>query len=124
MAEPITMIRRGDEAVVIVNNDAGMFYGRDEVLTSEGAVVARTDYAGATMGILTGRGNGTDIVITDLPTPSVTCLTALCGIHGVFPAILVKGLFPGTSAIAGETNPLGRPGGVLNAAGRTLEKGA
>lgn len=73
--------------ILIVDDDERMLRALDKVLSSEGAVVATTKWAGDAIEFLVRREKSMDLVITDLRMPLVTGMTLVYAIHLIFPAI-------------------------------------
>lgn len=78
-----------NKSILIVDDDARMLRALDKVLTSEGALVTSTAWAGDAIEVLTARQKPIDLVITDLRMPFVTGLTVVYAIHTVFPGLPV-----------------------------------
>jgi len=76
-----------DKSVLIVDDDARMLRALDKVLTNEGAVVTRAEWAGDALDILKERREQIDLVITDLRMPFVSGLTAVFAIHKILPEL-------------------------------------
>jgi len=76
-----------DKSVLIVDDDARMLRALDKVLTNEGAVVTRAEWAGDAIDILKERREQIDLVITDLRMPFVSGLTAVFAIHKILPEL-------------------------------------
>jgi two-component system response regulator GlrR len=77
------------KSVLIVDDDPGMLRSLDKVLTGEGAVVTRAEWAGDAMVMLNGRQKRIDLVITDLRMPFITGMTVVYGINKIFPGLPV-----------------------------------
>ena len=61
----------------------------DKVLTGEGAVVTRAEWAGEVLDLLTQRKIPVDLLITDLRMPFVTGLTVVYSVRKIFPTLPV-----------------------------------
>jgi len=76
-----------NKSVLIVDDDTRMLRALDKVLTSEGANVTCTEWAGDAIDVLTERRKRIDLVITDLRMPFVSGLTAVFAIHKIHPKL-------------------------------------
>lgn len=72
-------------SILVVDDDARWLRALDKVLTGEGAVVFRAQWAGDVLDILTARRIRFDLVITDLRMPFVTGLTVVYSVRKIFP---------------------------------------
>lgn len=75
------------KAILVVDDDVRMLRALEKVLTSEGAIVTCTVWAGDAIEILTERKKDVDLVITDLRMPFVSGLTAVFAIHQIYPSL-------------------------------------
>ena len=75
--------------ILVADDDDRVLRALDKVLTSEGAAVTATKWAGDAIEVLARRDKSIDLVITDLRMPLVTGLTLVYSIHQIFPALPV-----------------------------------
>lgn len=75
--------------ILLVDDDEHLLRALDKTLTSEGAVVASTQWAGDAVDFLVKRETQVDLVITDLRMPFVTGMTLVYAIRLMFPSIPV-----------------------------------
>jgi len=78
-----------DKNILIADDDERLLRALDKVLTSEGARVTPTKWAGDAVDVLMRQETKFDLVIADLQMPFVTGLTLLSSIHRIFPALPV-----------------------------------
>ncbi len=72
------------KSVLLIDDDAGMLRALDKVLTCEGAMVTRVQWARDAMVILHEREQKIDLVITDLQMPFMTgVLTGMSIVHAL-----------------------------------------
>jgi two-component system, NtrC family, response regulator GlrR len=71
--------------ILIVDDDERMLRALAKTLSSEGAVVTTTRWAGDAIEILSRREQNVDLVVTDLRMPLVTGTTLVHSIHRIFP---------------------------------------
>lgn len=76
-----------NKSILVVDDDTRWLRALDKVLTGEGAVVSRAQWAGDALDILTERKLRFDLLITDLRMPFVTGLTVVYSVHKMFPAL-------------------------------------
>jgi DNA-binding NtrC family response regulator len=76
-----------NKSILVVDDDARWLRAVDKVLTAEGAVVFRAQWAGDVLDILTARKLEFDLLITDLRMPFVTGLTVVYSVRKMFPAL-------------------------------------
>lgn len=76
-----------NKSVLVVDDDERMLRALDKVLTSEGASVLCSSWAGGAIGILTERKQRVDLVIIDLSMPFISGLTAVYAIHSQYPKL-------------------------------------
>jgi len=75
--------------ILVVDDDEHLLRALDKTLTSEGAVVTTTQWAGDAVEILIEREKRMNMVITDLRMPFVTGMTLVYAIRLMFPSIPV-----------------------------------
>ena len=78
-----------NKSILIIDDDKSLLRALKKVLSSEGASVICTEWAGEAMEFLTARQTPIDLVITDLRMPLVTGMTVVYAIHEVFPELPV-----------------------------------
>jgi DNA-binding NtrC family response regulator len=83
---PVTKNLR-NKSILVVDDDTRWLRALDKVLTGEGAVVFRAQWAGEVLDILTARKLQFDLLITDLRMPFVTGLTVVYSVHKMFPVL-------------------------------------
>jgi DNA-binding NtrC family response regulator len=83
------MERIRNKYILVVDDDEYMLRALDKTLSSEGAVVVSTQWAGDAIEILIKREKNMDLVITDLRMPFVTGMTLVYAIRLMFPSIPV-----------------------------------
>lgn len=76
-----------NKSILVVDDDARWLRALDRVLTGEGAVVFRAQWAGDVLDILTARKLQFDLLITDLRMPFVTGLTVVYSVRKMFPTL-------------------------------------
>jgi len=76
-----------NRSILVVDDDARWLRALDRVLTGEGALVFRAQWAGDVLDILTARKLRFDLLITDLRMPFVTGLTVVYSVRKMFPAL-------------------------------------
>jgi DNA-binding NtrC family response regulator len=76
-----------NKSVLVVDDDERMLRALDKVLTSEGARVTCSSWAGGAIGILTERKTRVDLLIIDLCMPFISGMTAVYAIHSHFPKL-------------------------------------
>jgi DNA-binding NtrC family response regulator len=74
-----------NRSILVVDDDARWLRALDKVLTGEGAMVFRAQWAGDVLDILTARKLRFDLLITDLRMPFVTGLTVVYSVRKMFP---------------------------------------
>lgn len=77
------------KSILVVDDDTRWLRALDKVLTGEGAVVFRAQWAGDVLDILTARKLQFDLLITDLRMPFVTGLTVVYSVRKMFPTLPV-----------------------------------
>lgn len=75
--------------ILIVDDDERLLRALDKTLSSEGAKITTTQWAGDAVEILIQTENLVDLVITDLRMPLINGMTLVYAIHLMFPAIPV-----------------------------------
>jgi DNA-binding NtrC family response regulator len=75
------------KSILVVDDDARWLRALDKVLTGEGAVVFRAQWAGDVLELLTARKLQFDLLITDLRMPFVTGLTLVYSVRKMFPTL-------------------------------------
>ena len=76
-----------NKSILVVDDDTRWLRVLDKVLTGEGAVVFRAQWAGDVIEILTERKLQFDLLITDLRMPFVTGLMLVCSVRKMFPTL-------------------------------------
>lgn len=76
-----------NKSILVVDDDTRWLRALDKVLTGEGAVVFRAQWAGDVLDILTARKLKFDLLITDLRMPFVTGLTVVYSVRKMFPTL-------------------------------------
>jgi two-component system, NtrC family, response regulator GlrR len=74
-----------NKSVLVVDDDERMLRAVDKVLTSEGATVTCSSWAGSAIGILREKKMPVDLVIIDLSMPFMSGLTTVHTIHNHHP---------------------------------------
>ena len=75
-----------NKSILIVDDDERLLRALEKTLTSEGATITSTQWAGDAVEILIRREKAIDLVITDLRMPLVNGMTLVYAIHLMFPA--------------------------------------
>ncbi len=83
----VTMNSILNKNILIVDDDERMLRALNKVLSSEGAMITTTKWAGDAIEFLIRRERTMDLVITDVRMPLVTGMTLVYAIHLIFPAI-------------------------------------
>jgi DNA-binding NtrC family response regulator len=83
----IVMKNLRNKSILVVDDDTRWLRALDKVLTGEGAVVFRAQWAGEVLDLLTGRKLQFDLLITDLRMPFVTGLTVVYSVRKMFPTL-------------------------------------
>ncbi len=78
-----------NKSILVIDDDKSLLRALKKVLSSEGANVTCTEWAGDAMEFLTARQKPVNLVITDLRMPLVTGMTVVYAIHEVFPDLPV-----------------------------------
>jgi DNA-binding NtrC family response regulator len=76
-----------NKSVLVVDDDERMLRALDKVLSSEGARVTCSSWAGGAIGILTEKKTRVDIIIIDLSMPFISGMTAVYTIHNHYPKL-------------------------------------
>lgn len=75
------------KSVLVIEDDSRMLAALDKTLTNEGADVTCEVWAGDVFKVLSELQKPFDLVITDLNMPFISGLTAVGGIHRLFPKL-------------------------------------
>jgi len=76
-----------NKSVLVVDDDERMLRALDKVLTSEGANVMCSSWAGSAIGLLRDKRIPVDLVIVDLSLPFISGLTTVHAIHNHHPSL-------------------------------------